>query len=32
VRGVRAASQAEIARLPGFSNVLATRVLTYLGK
>ncbi len=32
VRGVRAASQAEIARLPGFSDVLATRVLTYLGR
>ncbi len=32
VRGVRSASQAEIARLPGFSDVLATRVLTYLGK
>ena len=32
VRGVRAASLAEIARLPGFSDVLATRVLTYLGR
>ena len=32
VRGVRSASQAEIARLPGFSDVLATRILTYLGK
>ena len=32
VRGVRSASRAEIARLPGFSDVLATRVLTYLGK
>ncbi|CAI8018952.1 UvrABC system protein C [Geodia barretti] len=32
VRGVRSTSQAEIARLPGFSDVLATRVLTYLGK
>ncbi len=32
VRGVRSASRAEIARLPGFSDVLATRVRTYLGK
>ena len=32
VRGVRAARASEIARLPGFSDVLATRVLTYLGK
>ena len=32
VRGLRAASLAEIARLPGFSDVLATRVLTYLGR
>ena len=32
VRGVRSASQTEIARLAGFSDVLAARVLTYLGK
>ncbi len=31
VKGVRAASTEEIARLPGFSEVLASRILTYLG-
>ena len=31
VRGVRSASVREIARVPGFSDALATRVLTYLG-
>jgi excinuclease ABC subunit C len=31
VRGIRAASVREIARVPGFSDALATRVLTYLG-
>lgn len=31
VRGVRAASVREISRVPGFSEALATRVLTYLG-
>lgn len=30
VRGVTAASEEEIARVPGFSRVLAARVLTYL--
>ncbi|MBT8337888.1 MAG: hypothetical protein KJO11_14880 [Gemmatimonadetes bacterium] len=32
VRDIRAASVREIARVPGFSETLATRVLTYLGK
>ena len=32
VPGVRKASEQEIARVPGFSRVLATRVLTYLGR
>jgi excinuclease ABC subunit C len=32
VRGVREATPKEIARLPGFSAVLASRVLTYLGR
>ena len=32
VRGVRAASEDEIARVPGFSRVLASRMLTYLGR
>jgi excinuclease ABC subunit C len=32
LKGVRAASEGEIARVPGFSRVLATRVLTYLGR
>ncbi len=31
VRGVREASADEIARVPGFSDVLAARILTYLG-
>lgn len=32
VRAIRAASVREIARVPGFSDALATRVATYLGK
>ena len=32
VRGVRAATTEEIARVPGFSQILASRVLTYLGR
>jgi excinuclease ABC subunit C len=32
VKGIRAASAEEIARVPGFSRVLASRVLTYLGR
>ena len=32
VKGVRSASAEEIARLKGFSEALATRVLTYLGR
>lgn len=32
VKGVREATREEIARVPGFSEVLASRVLTYLGK
>ena len=32
LKGVRQASEEEIARVPGFSRVLATRVLTYLGR
>jgi excinuclease ABC subunit C len=32
LKGVRAASEEEIARVPGFSRVLASRVLTYLGR
>ncbi len=32
VRGIRAADAVEITRLPGFSDILANRVLTYLGK
>jgi excinuclease ABC subunit C len=32
VRGVRAATADEIARVPGFSEALAARILTYLGK
>lgn len=32
VKGVREATRDEIARVPGFSDALATRVLTYLGK
>ena len=31
VRGVRAANAREIARLPGISEMLAVRILTYLG-
>ncbi|MSR35546.1 MAG: hypothetical protein EXR95_02715 [Gemmatimonadetes bacterium] len=32
VKGVRAASEEEIARVPGLSRLLAGRVLTYLGR
>lgn len=32
VRGVREATPEEIARVPGFSEALAARVLTYLGR
>jgi len=32
VRGVRAATEEEIARVPGFSRALAARVLTWLGR
>ena len=32
VRGVKGATREEIARVPGFSEVLASRVLTYLGR
>ena len=32
VRGVRDASPADIARIPGFSDTLAARILTYLGR
>lgn len=32
LKGVREASKDEIARVPGFSEVLASRVLTYLGR
>lgn len=31
VRGVRGASPGDIARIPGFSDTLAARILTYLG-
>jgi excinuclease ABC subunit C len=31
VKGIKAASEQEIARVPGFSHVLASRILTYLG-
>ena len=31
VRGVRAVTAPEIARLPGISEALAVRILTYLG-
>jgi len=31
VRGIREASPAELARVPGFSDALAQRVLTWLG-
>ena len=32
LRGIREASEDEIARVPGFSHVLARRILTYLGR
>jgi len=32
VKGIKAATSEEIARVPGFSDVLATRILTYLGR
>lgn len=32
VKGVKEATREEIARVPGFSDTLATRVLTYLGR
>jgi excinuclease ABC subunit C len=32
VRGVREATREEISRVPGFSDALAVRVLTYLGR
>ncbi len=32
LRGVREASREEIARVPGFSEALASRILTYLGR
>jgi excinuclease ABC subunit C len=32
LQGVREASKEEIARVPGFSEALASRVLTYLGR
>ncbi len=32
LRGVREATRDEIARIPGFSEVLASRILTYLGR
>ncbi|NNL29483.1 MAG: excinuclease ABC subunit C [Gemmatimonadetes bacterium] len=32
VKGVREASKQEIARIPGFSEALASRILTYLGR
>jgi excinuclease UvrABC nuclease subunit len=32
LQGVREASREEIARVPGFSEALASRVLTYLGR
>ena len=32
VQGVREATKDEIARVPGFSEALASRVLTYLGR
>jgi excinuclease UvrABC nuclease subunit len=31
VKGVKGATKEEIARVPGFSKALASRVLTYLG-
>lgn len=32
VRGVKEATREEIARIPGFSEALASRILTYLGR
>jgi len=32
VRGIKEASKDEIARVPGFSDALASRILTYLGR
>lgn len=32
VKGVREATKEEIARIPGFSEALASRILTYLGR
>jgi excinuclease ABC subunit C len=32
LRGVKDASREEIARVPGFSAALASRILTYLGR
>ena len=32
VKGLRQATRDEIARIPGFSEALASRVLTYLGR
>lgn len=32
LKGVKAATKDEIARIPGFSEVLASRILTYLGR
>ena len=32
LRGVKAATREEIARVPGFSEALASRILTYLGQ
>jgi excinuclease ABC subunit C len=32
LQGVKEASKEEIARVPGFSEALASRILTYLGR
>ena len=32
LKAIREASEDEIARIPGFSRALASRVLTYLGR
>jgi excinuclease ABC subunit C len=32
LRGVKEATRDEIARIPGFSEALASRILTYLGR
>jgi excinuclease UvrABC nuclease subunit len=32
VRAVKQATKEEIARIPGFSEALASRILTYLGR